>query len=363
MDPNDFTQPPAAPAADRKPRRTPGCLFGFLGGCATSLFLAAVLPTVLMMSFISQCGTSMESLTSVTSLADTQKSPYRTLTEAKAKEAKTVLKLKLDGVIIGEATGGLNLLSGNTSDAALLKAINKATDDTTIDALIIEINSPGGGVTPSDLIYHALERFKAAKKDRKVIVYGGSVVASGAYYLAMQADWIRLQPTTIVGSIGVIIPGINYAGLAEKLGILDNSITSGASKDLGNPLKPINPEHNAILHTIIEATYNRFVAIVAKGRRMTEEKVRTLADGRVYSAQDAHNLGLIDDIGYSDTLNAKAAELLGCTPEALRILEPTIHPLSGFFAELPAALGRALTAPLTQPRAQGPEYRWTDSSH
>ena len=228
-------------------------------------------------------------------------------------------------------------------DVAFRAAIERAIDDDDIDALLLIVNTPGGGVTASDAIYHALERFKAAKPGRKVIVQAGDLIASGGYYLAMQADWIRILPTTTIGSIGVIYPGVNFSGLAQKLGIADNSVTSGASKDLGNPLKPVNPEHNAIIRTLLTATYDRFVGLVAKGRGIPEADVRRLADGRVFTPQDAVNLRLADEIGYEDTLDAKIAEILGCAEGDLAIYEPrrtgnTFRAIYG----LPSAIGRGI---------------------
>ncbi len=270
---------------------------------------------------------------------------------------RRVLRLELSGVITGLETSRWYVDA--SSDVAVRRAIEEATTED-FDALLLVVDSPGGGVTASDALYHALENFKQADPTRKVVVMGGDIVASGAYYLAMQADWIRLQPTSIVGSIGVIVPGVNAAGLAEKLGLQDNSIASGASKDLGNPLKPINPEHNLILKEVVDGMYERFVTLVAEGRNLPVETVRSLADGRVYLAEKAVALGLVDDIGYEDTLDEKLAELLECRTEDLTVVQLTTEEdfFGALLSDLPAAVGRSITEPFARQQQRTPEYRW-----
>ncbi len=339
-----------------RPRRLGGCLPGFLAGCLGALLLPFVCLAGLVF-LVKGAGERMA--INVSDSLGAATGGYEWLRGAEKEEgARQVLRLELSGIITGAAPSRWYLPP--ECDAAVLEEIEKAIDDPGFDALLLEVNSPGGGVTPSDALWHALGRFKAAKEGRRVIVLGGDVVASGAYYLAMQADWIRLRPTTLVGSIGVIMPGFNAAGLAEKLGLADNSIASGAAKDLGNPLKPVNPEHNAILQTVVDGMYARFVSIVAKGRRLTEADVRKLADGRVFTAADAVNLRLADDIGYEDTLDAEIARLLGCDEAALAVYRPSrkANALRAFLSDFPSALGRGLAAPLAERPARGAEYRW-----
>lgn len=350
------TTPPNVSPEPPKPRRWGGCLLGLFSGC----LLSALLPVAALAGLTALALRSGgDFAVRVNDALRAHGADYEQIRgEGEGEGARQVLRLALNGVITGAAPSRWYLPPD--CDAAVLGAIEQAIDDPGFDALLLEVNSPGGGVTPSDELHHALARFKAAKKGRKVIVLAGDVMASGAYYLAMQADWIRLRPTTLVGSIGVIVPGFNAAGLAQRLGIADNSITSGASKDLGNPLKPVNPEHNAILQTVVDAMCARFVAIVAKGRRMTEADVRKLADGSVFSADDAVNLRLADDIGYEDTLDKEIARLLGCDEAALAIFAPT-HKNSAFRAflsDFPTALGRGLAAPLAERPERKAEYRW-----
>lgn len=352
MDP-DAVAPAVQPV---RPRRGGGCLLGFGLGCLSAWLICVLAPLIL---FGCACYFLRNTTQELVSRAgcSTYGAPNYTILRG-CEDGKQVLRLELRGIISGDSTSRWYLPPD--SDAAVRQAIETAILDEEIRGLLLIVDSPGGSVTASDELYHALERFKAALPDRRIVVLGQDILASGAYYLAMQADWIRLQPTGLVGSIGVIVPGVNLSGLAARLGIADNSLASGASKDLGNPLKPINPEHNAILQTVVDGMYRRFTALVAKGRHLPEAEVRHLADGRVFLPEDARNLRLIDDIGYEDTLDSKLAELLECGVESLTILEPAaVHnPFKVFLSEFPMALGRGLSAPFAALPEQKPQYRW-----
>ena len=139
----------------------------------------------------------------------------------------------------------------------------------------------------------------------------GDVAASGAYYVALGADHIIARPTTVTGSIGVIMQSLNLYGLGEKIGIQDASIKSGANKDLLNPFLPPNPEHAAVVQSVIDEMHGRFVDLVAEHRGIGEEQVLALADGRIMTAQTALSARLIDEIGYWDDAMNRLAELLG----------------------------------------------------
>lgn len=335
-----------APAARRN-----GCLLGFGMGCFMSMALLVAFPMLALVAM-------------VYALQDGVSQLEKTITEEVSTQALVdegkipVLQLKLNGVITGETCRPW--YTDATSDVAVLDAIKAAAADESVKGLHLAINSPGGSVTASDNLYHALEVFKQSQPGRKVIVTGEDVMASGAYYLAMQADWIRVQPTTVVGSIGVIIPGLNLSELASRIGLADNSIASGASKDIGNPLKPVDPAHNAILRTVVDGMYARFVDIVAKGRKMQVNEVKKVADGRIFTANDALNLRLVDEIGYADTIEPRIAELFGCEVDDLYLYESEAeqHPLKVFFSAFPQAMGKAFSESLLQQPATVPQYRW-----
>lgn len=194
----------------------------------------------------------------------------------------------------------------------VLASIRRATADSEVKGIILDIDSGGGGITASDILYHELMRFKEAQDGRVIVSIFGDMAASGAYYLAMASDVILAHPTSVTGSIGVIIQSYNFKDLAAKIGIKDVTVKSGANKDLFNPFDDIKPEQRALFQKLIDSMYDRFVALVAAGRQMDKETVRRLADGRIFSADEAFENNLIDGIGYWEDAQQTAAELLAC---------------------------------------------------
>lgn len=211
--------------------------------------------------------------------------------------APKVLRIRMSGPLMSmEEPQGLFSSDEKYSAPAALRRIKAAAEDDSISGLLLEIDSPGGGVTISDVIHDALMDYKRSGTNRFVVVYMGDICCSGGYYIAAAADRIYAHPTTITGSIGVIMNGINAAELARKIGISGVTIASGENKDLLNPLKEVKPEHIALLRKPVDEMHERFVGIVAKGRGMPPEKVRKLADGRIFSAASALEAGLIDGV-------------------------------------------------------------------
>ena len=202
---------------------------------------------------------------------------------------------------------------GDRSAVTALRSIRRATLDPQVKALILEVNSGGGGITASDVIYKALKNFKAAQDGRVIVTVMGDVAASGAYYISLPSDFIMAHPTTVTGSIGVIMQSYNIKDLAAKIGIKDVTVKSGANKDFFNPLQDVKPEQMAIMQRVISRMHERFVYLVTKDRKLDKEKVEELADGRVYLADEAVRNGLIDGLGYYQDAQAKAAELLETT--------------------------------------------------
>jgi protease-4 len=182
----------------------------------------------------------------------------------------------------------------------------------------MDIDSGGGGITASDILYKALLDFRAAQEGRVVVAVFNDVAASGAYYIALAADHIIAHPTTITGSIGVLMQSMNVKDLAQKIGIRDVTIKSGDNKDLLNPFNEMSPEQRDMLQGLVDEFHSRFVRLVAEGRDLPEAQVRELADGRIYSANDAEELGLVDQIGYWSDAVAKTTELLDV--EQVRVL-------------------------------------------
>ena len=199
--------------------------------------------------------------------------------------------------------------SGNAR--TVLRSIRRATHDPDVMGLILEINSGGGGITDSDIIYKALLDFKAAQEGRVVVTLMGDIAASGAYYIALASDQILAHPTTLTGSIGVIMQSYNIKELAAKLGIQDVTIKSGANKDMLNPFHDVKPEQKEMLQRVISSMHDRFVTLVAENRKLPKETVAPLADGRVFLADEALANKLIDGIGYSKDAQKIVAGLLG----------------------------------------------------
>lgn len=228
-------------------------------------------------------------------------------------KASKVVRIKLSGVITRELT--CSIFNGGIDTASAVGARNRiraAKNDNAVKAIILEINSPGGEVTMSDLVWNELKEFKASATNRMVFAHLMDMACSGGYYVAAAADYIYALPTTVTGSIGVIIPAYNASELAEKIGVKPVSIASSGNKDLLNPLAPTNPEHIAIVKKTIDSAYERFVDLVADGRKLSKNRVREIADGRIFSAQDALDNKLIDGIGYErDMLEFVSSKLGG----------------------------------------------------
>lgn len=212
--------------------------------------------------------------------------------------ADKVLLLDLSGVISSQDKDGL--VPGPNMLAAFREDLTKASKDDKVKAVVLRINSPGGTVNASDILYHELKTFKA---DRKIplIVSMMDVAASGGYYTAMAADAILVHPSTVTGSIGVIMLTVNARGLLEKVGMEANAITSGPRKDMGSPFRTMTADEKAIFQGVIDSFYLRFLKVVEEGRpQLSADQIKKLADGRIYSGEQAKAAGLVDEIGYLD---------------------------------------------------------------
>lgn len=221
-----------------------------------------------------------------------------------------ILLLDLSGVISSrERSGTFSVQPSLVAD--IKEALDKAANDPKVKGVILRINSPGGTVTASDLIYNELINFKE-RTGIKIIATIMDLGASGGYYAAVAADKIIAHPTTITGSIGVIMVNMNMQGLFEKIGLRGITIKSGAKKDMGSPFRQMTKDEEALFQGVIDHLYSRFVSVVAAGRKdLGEEEVRRIADGRIYTAAQALELGLIDKIGYLEDAITLAKEESG----------------------------------------------------
>ncbi len=211
---------------------------------------------------------------------------------------KKIALIEVSGLIMNARVSGL-ISDGENPVSVFREKLDKAAEDPQVKAVVLRINSPGGGVTASDIMYNDLLHFRA-KTHKPVVVCMMDICASGGYYLAMASDTVVAHPSTVTGSIGVIMNMYNAEGLCKMLGISGDAIKSGPNKDIGNPLRKLTDEERAIMQGMVNQFYDRFVEVVAKGRGLPADRVRQIADGRVYSAQEAKALNLIDDIGYME---------------------------------------------------------------
>ena len=179
--------------------------------------------------------------------------------------------------------------------------------------ILLRVDSPGGAASASELIFRQLRAFKQ-QEGVPIVAHFMSTAASGGYYVSMAADEIRAYPTTVTGSIGVIAVGLNFTGLMEKLGVANQTFTSGSFKDAGSPLRPMRADEREYMQAIIDDMHARFREVVVEGRsELDAESVAALADGRIYSAPQALELGLIDGIGDIEESIARLEELAGVT--------------------------------------------------
>ncbi|MEL6498216.1 MAG: signal peptide peptidase SppA [Planctomycetota bacterium] len=178
-------------------------------------------------------------------------------------------------------------------DTALM--LRTAASDPTIRAVILRIDSPGGGVAASETLYNLVKEFKQTS-GKPVVISMGNVAASGGYYIAMAGDTIYAQPSTVTGSVGVIIPTINASAGLNRIGVQSTSLTSGPNKDLGSPVAPINEQHQAILQSLVDDFYDQFRSLVLQARPDITDPNTTL-DGRVFTGRQALEAGLVDHLG------------------------------------------------------------------
>ncbi len=210
-----------------------------------------------------------------------------------------IVIVDVDGLLVNQREQGF-FSKGENPVSLFVEKLDKAGNDSNVKAVIVRINSPGGGVTASDIMYRRLMEFRAARKIPVVAIIE-DVGASGAYYIACGADDILAHPTSIIGSIGVIVQTVSFAGTMEKLGITAKAVTSGPRKDMASPLKPLDEKDLAVLQTIVDDFYKRFLSVVAKARpKLTGERLKKIADGRVFSGSQALAEGLVDGLGYMD---------------------------------------------------------------
>lgn len=234
------------------------------------------------------------------------------------KRQAAVAVVRVTGVIRTGTDGGRLMGGGGAASERITGWLKDAQKNDAVRAVVLRVDSPGGSVTGSDEIY-AEVRNTRERFGKPVVVSMGGLAASGGYYISAPADRIVANPTTLTGSIGVITMLPNYQQLLEKVGIKAEVFKTGPFKDLTSGLRPLTERDEAVMQGILDDSYERFVEVIAEGRRMDPEKVRALADGRVYTGRQAKDLGLVDELGDLDEAIAVAGRMagLGATPRTI----------------------------------------------
>ncbi|MGA3086314.1 MAG: signal peptide peptidase SppA, partial [Thermodesulfobacteriota bacterium] len=198
------------------------------------------------------------------------------------------------GLSFGNRIGVVSIRGVITESKEVVEQIKKYRKDNRVKAIILRIDSPGGATGASQEIYREVQRTVTKKK---VIASMGNVAASGGYYVALAADKIVANPATLTGSIGVIMEVSNIKELLQKIGVSLEAIKSGPYKDIGSPVREMKPEERRLLEEVIQNVHQQFIEVVSKGRRLCREQVEKIADGRIFTGQQAKALGLIDELG------------------------------------------------------------------
>ncbi len=227
---------------------------------------------------------------------------------------RKVLIVPIQGIIMDASRSGM-MRSSPGMVSTIISMLDAARMDANIEAVILRIDSPGGGITASDILYHEIASFREETGIPVLALFDG-VAASGGYYVAAAAERIISHPTTMTGSIGVVLQLLGVEGLLQKVGIESRTIKSGDFKDIGSSYRPMQEEERKMLQAIIDEYHGIFVTVVQKGfklrgKNITRKQLEKLCDGRVFTGRQAMKLGFVDAIGYFDDAVSAAAKKAG----------------------------------------------------
>ena len=208
----------------------------------------------------------------------------------------------------GDKIGIVEIKGVITQSAEVIEEIHQYQEDEGVKAIILRIDSPGGGVGPAQEIHREILKVKSKKK---VVTSMGSVAASGGYYIACASDLIIANPGTITGSIGVLMQFSNFEELLKKIGIRGVVLKSGEHKDIGSPFREMTPEEKKIMQEVIDNVHQQFIQAVAEGRKLDRAKVVQIADGRIITGEQAKKLGLVDQMGNLQDAIDTTAKMVG----------------------------------------------------
>ncbi len=260
-------------------------------GIAAALFFVSIMINFLSAFAFKGIETDFGELLAATEL------PFTEEIIEEGSELKKIVVLDVNGVIQDTNDAESLFQAAGYNHKGFMKQLNYIKEDDTVKGIILKINSPGGGVVESAEIHDKLVEIQQETK-KPVYISMGSMAASGGYYISAPAKKIFASEETLTGSLGVIMQGVNYEGLADKYGVDFVTIKSGQYKDIMSPTRQMTEEERQILQTMIDNSYEGFVKVIAEGRNMTAEQVKRIADGRIYDGRQAKELNLIDDFGY-----------------------------------------------------------------
>ena len=287
-----------------------------------------------LMSYLSGCGGMrlvIDVVPAVDGLTETV-----VLEDPGAASSDKIALIQITGMIADADRPGL-LTKGENPVSRLVESLHKAAKDSKIKAIVLRINSPGGTVTASDVVYREIQHFKRTTK-KPVVVLMSDLATSGGYYIACAGDEIIAHPTTITGSIGVIIQTFNFSEGMRRIGIKADAITSGPNKAAGSPFEPMPAEHRALLQGLVDEFYANFVAIVTESRpNLSPADLKWITDGRVVTGRRAAEVGLIDSTGdLRDAFDA-AKRRAGLTAAKLVKYHRPLEYVGSAYARSPAA--------------------------
>lgn len=244
----------------------------------------------------------------------------------------TIALLDINGII--QESSGTSVLTGETyKHGVFLDQLEYAFSSKNIDGVVLRVNSPGGGVYESDEIYNKITELKE-EYNKPLVVYMCQLAASGGYYVSAPADKIYANRNTITGSIGVAMGGLNLKELMDNIGVKDNTITSGRNKTIMSSTHEMTDEQRRILQEMVDEVYDQFLDVVSQGRNIDKKDLKPIADGRVYTARQAKEVGLIDEIGELDDAINEVADIAGLSnPSVLEFTSNDFGFLSNFLGK------------------------------
>jgi len=262
----------------------------------------------------------------VTPVENTKALKEEVVLDGKGLFPRKIAIVEVEGLLLNARSGAF-LRPTENSVSLFTQQMHKAENDPAVHAVVLRVNSPGGTVSASDAMYDIVMRFRN-NSHKPVVASAQDVAASGAYYVSCAADKLVVQPTSVLGSIGVIFHTVDISGTLAKIGARTEAIKSGPLKDMGSPLKPLSDPERAVMQAMVNEYYARFKNIVKTSRRLDDATLADVTDGRVFTGQQAVSLGLADKTG--QLIDAiQLAKNLADSPDAEVVLYKRPHGFGG----------------------------------